>query len=133
MQHHEVNDLGGYKSGTNTDSLSTQQNHFWEANTFSASQKIPRILWNPKVYYGTHNSPPPAPVLCQINPVHVAQFHFIKIHFNIILPPKRTHSNTEIRQIHFESQQPHNYENRSGCVTSGFRRGVHEIFVLLRC
>jgi hypothetical protein len=23
----------------------------WEANWFSASQEIPRILWNPKVYY----------------------------------------------------------------------------------
>jgi len=33
---------------------STQQNPFWEANKFSASQEIPRILWNPEVQYHIH-------------------------------------------------------------------------------
>jgi hypothetical protein len=27
-----------------------EQSPFWEANRFSATQKIPRILWNPKVH-----------------------------------------------------------------------------------
>jgi hypothetical protein len=31
-------------------SYSMEQNPYWEANRFSASQEIPRILWNPKVY-----------------------------------------------------------------------------------
>jgi len=31
------------------------QSSSWEANWFAASQEIPRILWNPKVYYRTHN------------------------------------------------------------------------------
>jgi hypothetical protein len=48
---------------------SMEQSTSWEANWFSASQEIPRILWNPKVHYRIHKFPPPACILSQIDPV----------------------------------------------------------------
>jgi hypothetical protein len=41
-----------------------------ETNAFTTTQEIPHILWNQKVRYCNHKSPPPVPILSQINPVH---------------------------------------------------------------
>jgi hypothetical protein len=63
-----------------------EQSPSWKTNWFAASQEIPRILWNPKVHYRSHQCPPPVPILSQLDPVHTSTSHFLKIHLNIILP-----------------------------------------------
>jgi len=62
-----------------------KQRPSWEANWFSASQEIPRVLWNLKVHYHIHNCQPTVPILSPNDQVHAPIPHFLKIHLNIIL------------------------------------------------
>jgi hypothetical protein len=62
-----------------------EQSPTWEATRFSASQEIPRILWNPKVRYLIYKCLPPVLILRQLDPVRTLTSHFLKIHLNIIL------------------------------------------------
>ena len=62
-----------------------EQSPSWEANRFSANQKVPCIVWYPKVHSRIHKCPPPVRILSQIDPVHNLTSNFLKIHLNIIL------------------------------------------------
>ena len=64
-----------------------------ETTISAASTRDSRILLNPKVHFPVHTSPPPGPVVSQINPVHVPpppsptqSNFFYKIHFTTVHP-----------------------------------------------
>ena len=48
--------------------------------------QFPTFYGTQKVHKRVYRSPPPVPILSQINPVHAPLLHYLKIHFNNILP-----------------------------------------------
>jgi hypothetical protein len=45
-----------------------------EVANSAATQELPSILWNTKLHYHIHKSPPTVLILKQINSVHTTQF-----------------------------------------------------------
>jgi len=82
-----------------------EQSSSWEANWFSASQEIPRILGNPKVHYRIHKCPPAVPIPSQLDPVKIPTSYFLKIQLNIILP-SRSGSPKWSLSLRFSHQKP---------------------------
>jgi hypothetical protein len=50
-------------------------------------KKYPAFLWNPKVYYRLHTSPPLDTLLSQLNPVRPIDLYLTKVQVKVILPP----------------------------------------------
>jgi hypothetical protein len=67
--------------------LLTELSPSWEATNCAAPQELPSILWNPKVQYSVHKSPPLVSILSHIHPIHSIPSYLSKIHFNIVHPP----------------------------------------------
>ena len=70
-----------------------------------ANQKFPSIIWNSKVHYHTRKFPPPFPVLSQLDPVHTATSHILKVHLNIIIPSTPGSSKWSL-SLRFPHQNP---------------------------
>jgi len=106
-------DVPAYKSETSTYLLtylliySMQQGPSWEANRFSASKKIPCLLWNPKVHYRIYKCPPRVPIVSRINSGQASLSHMFKIHPPIYSWDLQVFSFLQISQpkpsIHFYS------------------------------
>ena len=80
---------------------SVKRSPSWEVTWFSASQEIPRILWNLKVHYSIYKCLPPVPILSQLDPVHPPN-PLLEDPFNITLPSVPGSS----KQSHFPQFSP---------------------------
>jgi hypothetical protein len=63
----------------------------WEAANCAATQELPSVLWNPKIYYRVNKSPPLVPILSQIDstipshPISLRPVLILSIHLRLAL------------------------------------------------
>jgi hypothetical protein len=50
----------------------------WEPANCAPTQELPNILWNPKIHYRVHMSPPLVPILSRIDLVHTTPSYLLK-------------------------------------------------------
>ena len=83
---------------------SLEHSSSWEANSSSAGQEIPRILWNPK--FTMHSQ---APATCPYSQPDKSSpwppTHLMKMHFNIIFPSRPGSSQWSL-SLMFRHQNP---------------------------
>jgi hypothetical protein len=56
------------------------------AANFATTQEFPRILWNPKVHYRVHESPPLVPILSLIYPIHTIGISLLLLFMEVSCP-----------------------------------------------
>jgi hypothetical protein len=71
--------------------------------------RISQHFMKPKVYYHVNSSPPMAPALSQMKPVHTTPSYFSKIHFLVTLPPTSRFSCGLLFEFPFETLYPFLY------------------------
>jgi hypothetical protein len=84
----------------------------WTPTSASSNQNFRSIWWNSTAHYRVNTNPPPVPILCPVNSIHVFPFCFTKFHFNIILTtrPKVSKYYFEFRVLYQILQTHKNYK-----------------------
>jgi hypothetical protein len=85
--------------------LFTELSPSYGAANCAATQDLPSVLWNQKVQYRVHKSPPLVPILSHINPLHTTPSHPISLRSTLI---QSTHLHLGLSSGLFPSDFPTN-------------------------